>query len=52
MRFSYFFEEKGDREQACYAKRARADGAIHYFYPLTEFLPEEKKQKKYPYKGL
>ncbi len=41
-----FFEEKGDREQACYAKRARADGAIHYFYPLTEFLPEEKKQKK------
>lgn len=41
-----FFKEKEDEEQVCFAKKARADGAIHYYYPLTESLPEEKKQKK------
>lgn len=41
-----FFEEKGDKEQVLFAKRARANGAIHYYYPLTEFLPEERSQRK------
>lgn len=41
-----YFEEKGDRTQVSFAKRARADGAIHYYYPLKEELPEEKAQQK------
>lgn len=41
-----FFEKEGEREQVLFAKRARADGAIHYYYPLKESLPAEKKQQK------
>lgn len=41
-----YFEEKGEEPQAAYAKRARADGAIHYYYPLKEELPTEKQQQK------
>lgn len=41
-----YFEKKGDRTQVSFAKRARADGAIHYYYPLKEELPEEKAQQK------
>lgn len=41
-----FFEKEGEREQVLFAKRARADGAIHYYYPLKESLSAEKKQQK------
>lgn len=41
-----YFEEKGEEVQAAYARRARADGAIHYYYPLKEELPAEKQQQK------
>jgi glycosyltransferase involved in cell wall biosynthesis len=41
-----YFEDKGEPEQAAYAKRARADAAIHYYYPLKETLPEEKVWQK------
>lgn len=41
-----YFEEKGDEVQVAYAKRARADAAIHYYYPLAEELPEEKESRK------
>lgn len=41
-----FFEERGEKDQVRFARRARANGAIHYYYPLKEFLPEEKSQRK------
>lgn len=41
-----YFEEKGDKAQVAYAERARADGAIHYYYPLRDELPEEKASAK------
>jgi len=41
-----FFEEKEEWTQVSFAKRARADAAIHYYYPLKEELPEEKAQQK------
>lgn len=41
-----YFEEKEDKVQTAFAKRARADGAIHYYYPLKEELPAEKVQQK------
>lgn len=41
-----FFENQGDEEQVSYAMRARADAAIHYYYPLKEHLPGEKAQRK------
>ena len=34
-----FFEEKKEWDQVRFARRARADGAIHYYYPLKEQLP-------------
>ena len=40
------FEEKGDEKQVSYALRARADGAIHYYYPLSEEMPAEREEKK------
>lgn len=39
-----FFREKEDEVQAGYALRARADAAIHYYYPLREELPEERRE--------
>lgn len=41
-----FFEEKGEADQVGFAKKARANGAIHYYYPLTEFQPKERTQRK------
>lgn len=38
-----FFEEREEWEQVRYAKRARADGAIKYYYPLKEELSEGKE---------
>lgn len=41
-----FFESQGDEEQVSYAMRARADAAIHYYYPLKEQIPGEKVERK------
>lgn len=41
-----YFEKQCDEEQVSYAKRARADAAIHYYYPLKEQLPGEKAERK------
>lgn len=41
-----FFEEKGETEVWSAAVRARADGAIRYYYPLTKTCPGERGQAK------
>lgn len=41
-----YFEKKDDAEMVAAAKRARADGAIHYYYPLVKAFPTEKEQAK------
>ena len=41
-----FFEERKEWEQVRYAKRARADGAIRYFYPVKEELSESREAQK------
>ncbi len=41
-----FFEKQGDEEQVSYAMRARADAAIHYYYPLREQIPGEREEQK------
>lgn len=41
-----YFDKQGDREQVSFAMRARADAAIHYYYPLKEQLPDEKEERK------
>lgn len=41
-----FFEEKKEWDQVWSARRARADGAIHYYYPLKEQLPSESEHRK------
>ena len=33
-------------KQIGYAKKALADGSIHYYYPLVENLPDEQEEKK------
>ncbi len=39
-----FFEEKNEQEALCAAIRARADGAIRYYYPLEKECRKEKKE--------
>ncbi|MCH5279854.1 MAG: glycosyltransferase [Lachnospiraceae bacterium] len=41
-----FFEEREEWEQVQYARRARTDGAIKYFYPVKEELSESKEVEK------
>lgn len=41
-----YFTEKKEEKQVSYAKRARADASIHYYYLLKESLPDEKKAAK------
>lgn len=41
-----FFEEKGEEELAACARKARADAAIHYYYPLKEELPECREERR------
>lgn len=40
------FRDKGDEQMAAAAIRARADGAIHYYYDLVKAFPKEKAQAK------
>lgn len=41
-----FFEERGETDLVSYGLRARADGAIKYYYPLKENVKNSKKQQK------
>lgn len=41
-----FLSEKGEQEAAAAAVRARADGAIKYYYPLVKECPREKGEAK------
>ncbi len=40
------FEDKNDEEMVSYALKARADGAIRYYYPLIEALPEAASERE------
>lgn len=41
-----FFEEKGEEAAWRAAMRARADGAIRYYYPLVKYCKKERREAK------
>ena len=41
-----YFKQKGDAEHVAAAMRARADGAVHYYYQLVDAFPKETEQAK------
>lgn len=45
-RIAFFETETGEKELAFCACRARADGAIRYFYPLKEKVPDSLKEQR------
>lgn len=45
-RLSFFEEETGETDLAFCACKARADGAIRYYYPLKEQVKDSKKEQR------
>ena len=41
-----YFEDKGEKDLVACGIQARADGAVKYYYPLKEHVPDSKEQQR------